>query len=40
MTIFDHNQPKIMKIILNFPLLARLITDYWFLPLAKKMAEK
>ena len=30
MPIFDHNQPKIIKPILNFPFLTRLITDYTF----------
>ena len=28
MLIFDHNQPKIIQVILNFPFLARLITDF------------
>ena len=27
--IFKYNQPKIIKVILNFPFLTRL-TDYWF----------
>ena len=39
MPIIDHNQPKIMKVILNFPFFNK--TDYWLLilPLAKKMIE-
>ena len=47
MPIFDHNQPKIIQVILNFPFLIRLITflnktDYWLmiLPLAKKLIER
>ena len=28
MLILDHNQPKIIQVILNFPFLARLITDF------------
>ena len=30
MPIFDHNQPKIIKAILNFHFLTRLITDFTF----------
>ena len=30
MPIFDHNQPKIIKVIIIFPFLTRLITDFTF----------
>ena len=39
MSIFDHNQPKIIKVILNFLFLTRLISEYRFKLWLKKMIE-